>query len=59
MDRRAALVLVGMALALPRKALAQAAKRIHRIAILDDAVESARAANWRLFRQRLGELGLV
>ena len=37
----------------------QTPKRVYRIAILDDAVESARAPNWRIFRARLAELGLV
>ena len=38
---------------------AQPAKRVYRIAILDDAVENARAHSWQIFRKRLGELGLV
>jgi hypothetical protein len=38
---------------------AQPAKRVYRIATLDDAVESARAEYWKLFRDRLRELGLV
>lgn len=38
---------------------AQPAKRVYRIATLDDAVESARAEYWKLFRDRLRALGLV
>lgn len=38
---------------------AQPAKRVYRIATLDDAVESARHDSWQLFRKRLRELGLV
>jgi putative ABC transport system substrate-binding protein len=38
---------------------AQQAKRVYRIAILDDATESTRAEYWKLFRNRLRELGLV
>ena len=59
MDRRTVLALAGAALASPHALLAQPAKRVYRIAILDDAVEGARAANWKLFRNRLRELGLV
>ena len=38
---------------------AQPAKRVYRIAILDDAVETARAERWKQFRNRLRELGQV
>jgi len=59
MDRRTVLALAGAALAAPHALLAQPAKRVYRIATLDDAVESARHASWQIFRKRLGELGLV
>jgi putative ABC transport system substrate-binding protein len=59
MDRRAFAVLLGASLATPRVLLAQPAKRVYRIAILDDSVENARAEHWKLFRNRLRELGLV
>jgi putative ABC transport system substrate-binding protein len=59
MDRRAFVALSGTALAAPRTLLAQPSKRVYRIAILDDAVETARAERWKLFRNRLRELGLV
>lgn len=58
-DRRKFLVLAGTALAAPHALLAQTAKRVYRIATLDDAVESARIEYWKLFRHRLRELGLV
>lgn len=38
---------------------AQPAKRVYRIAILDDGIESARAERWKLLHNRLRELGLV
>jgi putative ABC transport system substrate-binding protein len=44
-----------LALAAPRILLAQAPKRVYRIATLDDAVESARSSLWALFRNRLRE----
>lgn len=59
MDRRTVVALAGAALAAPRALLAQPAKRVYRIATLDDAVESARAEYWKVFRARLQELGLV
>src|SRR5512132_407040 len=59
MDRRAFAVLLGASLASPSVLRAQPAARVYRIAILDDAVESARAESWKLFRNRLRELGLV
>ena len=59
MDRRDFAVLAGTALAAPRALLAQPAKRVYRIATLDDSVESAGAHLWQSFRNRLGELGLV
>ena len=51
--------MAGAALAAPRALFAQPAKRVYRIATLDDAVESARNHLWRVFRKRLGEIGLV
>jgi putative ABC transport system substrate-binding protein len=59
MDRRTLLALTCATLVAPRTLHAQPAKRVYRIAILDDSVESARAENWKLFRNRLRELGLV
>jgi len=59
MDRRAFAVLLGTSLATPRILLAQSARRVYRIAILDDSVENARAEYWKLFRNRLRELGLA
>jgi putative ABC transport system substrate-binding protein len=59
MDRRSIVALAAAALAAPHALLAQPAKRVYRIATLDDAVESARAEYWKLFRNRLRELGLV
>ena len=58
MDRRAFVALAGAALAVPHSLLAQPAKRVFRIAILDDAVESARSHTWQWFRNRLRELVL-
>ncbi len=49
--------MVATALAAPDLLLAQSAKRIYRIATLEDAVESARPGFWRLFHDRLRELG--
>jgi putative ABC transport system substrate-binding protein len=59
MDRRTALALAGAALTVPRTLLAQPAKRVYRIATLDDTVESARDHLWRVFRNRLRELVLA
>jgi putative ABC transport system substrate-binding protein len=59
MDRRKFAVTAGVALAAPLSLLAQPAGRVYRIALLDDAVESARRENWRLFRERLAQLGYV
>jgi putative ABC transport system substrate-binding protein len=58
-DRRTFVALSGAALAAPRALLAQPAKRVYRIATIDDAVESARVEYWKLFRNHLQELGLV
>jgi len=51
--------LAGTALAAARALLAQPAKRVYRIATLDDAVEGARDQIWRVFRNRLRELVLA
>jgi putative ABC transport system substrate-binding protein len=59
MDRRTLLALTCATLIAPRALLAQPAKRVYRIAILDDATETSRAEHWKLFRNRLRELGLV
>jgi putative ABC transport system substrate-binding protein len=45
--------------AAPHALLAQPAKRVYRIAILDDAVEGAREETWRNFRNRIRELVLA
>jgi len=58
-DRRTFVALGGTVLAAPHALLAQPTKRVYRIAMLDDSVESARAEYWKLFRNRLRELGLV
>ncbi len=59
MDRREFAVLAGTALAAPHALLAQTVKRVFRIAILDEAVESARDHLWRIFRNQLRELVLA
>ena len=59
MKRRTLLLATGAALAAPRILLAQAQKRVYRVAILDGASENARPQNWAAFRARLQELGLV
>ncbi len=59
MKRRAFAAFGGTVLVAPRTLLAQPAKRVYRIAILDDAVESARVETWKLFRNRLRKLGMV
>lgn len=57
--KRRPFLLAAPALLIAVAVRAQPAKRVYRIAILDDAVESARAEYWKLFRNRLRELGLV
>ena len=57
MRRRTLLVAAGAGLTLPHALFAQG-NRVFRIALLDDGVESARAASWELFRGRLRELVL-
>jgi putative ABC transport system substrate-binding protein len=59
MNRRSVVAITLAGLAAPRILLAQSAKRVYRIAILDDSVENARAEYWKIFRNRLRELGLV
>ena len=59
MDRRKFAIMAGAALAAPRSLFAQPARRIYRIAILDEAVESARDHLWRIFRNQLRELVLA
>ena len=59
MNRRSVVAITLATLVAPRTLLAQTARRVYRIAILDDAVESARAQLWQTLRKRLGELGLV
>lgn len=56
-----ALAIVGLSalLAAPPMGLSQVSGRTLRLAILDDATESARARNWEVFRARLRELGYV
>lgn len=58
-SRRTFVILAGGALASPHALLAQPAKRVYRIATLDDAVEGARDHLWRVFRNRLRELVLA
>ena len=57
MRRRTLLVAAAAGLTLPHALFAQG-KRVFRVALLDDGVESARAASWELFRGRLRELVL-
>ena len=57
--KRRPFLLAAPALLVALAVQAQPAKRVYRIATLDDAVESARAEYWKLFRNRLKELGLV
>lgn len=57
--KRRPFLLAAPALLVAAGVRAQPAKRVYRIAILDDAVESARSHSWQLFRNRLRELGLV
>jgi ABC-type uncharacterized transport system substrate-binding protein len=59
MNRRSVVAITLATLVAPRTLLAQQAKRVYRVAILDDSVESARVQMWQLFRKRLGELGLA
>jgi putative ABC transport system substrate-binding protein len=59
MDRRTAVALAGAALAAPRALLAQPAKRVFRVAILDDAEEGTRAEHRKVFRDRLRELDAI
>jgi len=59
MNRRSVVAITLATLVLPRTLLAQPAKRVYRVAILDDAVENARAHMWQVFRKRLAELGVV
>lgn len=58
-DRRKFVALTAAALAAPQTLFAQPAKRVFRIATLDDAVESARDLTWQVFRNRLRELVLA
>ena len=59
MDRRTILAVAGAALAAPRMLLSQPAKRVYRIAILDEVGESVLQDMWSAFRSRLRELGYV
>ena len=59
MDRRTILAVAGAALAAPRTLFAQPAKRVFRIAVLDEAGETAVQDMWSAFRDRLRELGYV
>ena len=58
-ERRAILELIGAALAAPCLVFAQQPSRIYRIALLDDADEAARKADWVEFRSRLRDLGIL
>ena len=59
MKRRALVALFGAGLAVPTALWAQGAGRVYRVALLDDAHESARRPNWLLLRNRLTQLGYV
>ena len=54
-----AIIGLGALLAAPLAAGAQTGGRTLRVAILDDASETARADRWKVFRARLRELGYV
>jgi putative ABC transport system substrate-binding protein len=56
MNRRTFAVLAGSVIGFPCLLLAQAAKRVYRVAILDDAEEVVRAEHRRIFRDRMQEL---
>jgi putative tryptophan/tyrosine transport system substrate-binding protein len=57
--RAVAIIALGALLAVPVPALPQTSNRTLRLAVLDDATETARARNWEVFRARLRELGYV
>ena len=59
MKRRALVALFGAGLAVPTALWAQGTGRVYRVALLDDAHESARRPNWLLLRNRLTQLGYV
>ena len=58
MQRSHLVEFIAAALAVSCSTFAQPSRRSYRIAILDDADESARKADWAAFRNRLGELGI-
>jgi len=58
MKRRRLIEFMAAAVTAPCSTFAQSSRRSYRIAILDDADESARKADWLAFRNRLGELGI-
>jgi putative tryptophan/tyrosine transport system substrate-binding protein len=58
-DRRNVALLAVMALVATRTLFAQPARRVYRIATLDDTVEGVRDHLWRAFRNRLRELVLA
>jgi putative ABC transport system substrate-binding protein len=57
--RAVAIIGLGALLAAPLAAGAQMGGRTLRVAILDDASETARADRWKVFRARLRELGYI
>ena len=57
MHRRTFAVLGGLALTAPLRLLAQPAKRVYRIATLDEGSEKAHPHDWAVLRGRLRELG--
>ena len=57
--KRRSFLLAAPALLVAVGVRAQPAKRVYRVAILDDAMEGTLAEHWKLFRNRLRELGLV
>ena len=59
MDRRAFAALFGTLLAIPRALYAQPARRIYRIAILDDSDERTREKDRATFKKRLAQLGFA
>ena len=59
MDRRTLLTFAGGLLSVPRLLFAQPAKRVYRIAILDDADDGTREKSWATLRNRLRDVGVI
>ena len=59
MQRRSALTVTLIVLAAPGSTLAQSAKRVYRIALLDEVSAAAFKETWAAFRDRLRDLGYI